>query len=326
MKMNHLGIRGSFLGLVLTLSLAAAFGQIPNPVLNVQDSPSDTAVQPLVLVQGGSTSSTLGVEVASQSTGTTNGNPLTTLGGIMQTGFGGLSLVQLGSSTSTGQGSPFFSMCAQQLISGSTTPQCWSWQVLGSGTVDILNVTRTNTIGNFTLQVPSGLNFAALGQLTIGSVPSSTTSLLSLPVTVVGGFTKSSAATAAAGPLQLFPGFLNYTSPASGSVEGALQIGMAVMGTPTMSNEFLLACYTTTAQLAAPCSTVTSPLLGVYLTTFADCPGTNCGTGGSSAVITPLDARRSSPRSERPGRLAHRSAAIPIIPATLSLQRRAPVR
>src|ERR1035441_6555767 len=106
MKMNHLGIRGSFLGLVLTLSLAAAFGQIPNPVLNVQDSPSDTAVQPLVLVQGGSTSSTLGVEVASQSTGTTNGNPLTTLGGIMQTGFGGLSLVQLGSWSSkpdTGQ-------------------------------------------------------------------------------------------------------------------------------------------------------------------------------------------------------------------------------
>lgn len=59
-----------------------------------------------------------------------------------------------------------------------------------------------------------------------------------------------------------------------------------MLGTPTSANQNLLACYTST-QTAAPCNDVTSPLLGVYLVTFAQCPGTNCGSGGSSAVITP---------------------------------------
>lgn len=81
---------------------------ISTPIVNVQDSPSDSATQPLVLVQGGQTATTLGVEITASTTTSPQTNPLTTLSTIMGNGsggFGGLSLVQLGN-TSTGVSSP----------------------------------------------------------------------------------------------------------------------------------------------------------------------------------------------------------------------------
>jgi hypothetical protein len=299
MGRHYANARSSFLILVLCMPLASVVGQssIPNPILNVQDSAGDGAAQPLVQVQGGSTASTLGVVVTSQATGAVyTGNIFTTISGITGTGFGGLSLAQLGTSTTTGVSSPFLSLCAQQVFSSTPTPECWSFQVLGGAspnTQDILQLSHTSPQTNLTLQVPNALNFAAGdsahgGQLTISGVPTiSNPDLSKYPITIVGGFTGDNlSSTANAAVLQLFPGFLNNPSPnmAATALEGALQIGMAVKGYSS-SNANLLACYTS-AQMAAPCTGVASPLLGVYLGTFAGCPS-NCSTGGSSPVITP---------------------------------------
>ncbi|MGA7219205.1 MAG: hypothetical protein WBX38_12860 [Candidatus Sulfotelmatobacter sp.] len=138
------------------------------------------------------------------------------------------------------------------------------------------------------MQVPGALNFAAGdgangGQLTIGSVPSSAVDLSAKPVTIVGGFTTSNVIgppSSKAGALQLFPGFLNSTTPNSNAtiLEGPLQIGMAVKGNQA---DGLLACYTTTAQTATACTDVKSALLGVYFTVG------NGSTHGSNGVITP---------------------------------------
>lgn len=136
---GHTNFRPCVLILVLTLTCASAFGQsaITTPILNVQDSANDTAALPLVQVQGGSTSSTLGTVITSQAKSTVySGNIFTTLAGIpnvIGSGYGGLSLAQLGalSDNSAGVSSPFLSLCAQQIVSGATTPACWSFQVQG---------------------------------------------------------------------------------------------------------------------------------------------------------------------------------------------------
>lgn len=151
----------------------------------------------MLKVQGGTTSSTLGVEVTSQSVSTqpASGN-LPPLGTFMGTGFGGLSLVQTGgyqTSGAVGQASPMLSMCAQQFLSSTSTGyECWNWQVLGSGSSDILNLSlkKLSSTTNITLQVPPALNIAAgdsttglPGQLTISSVPTGTTNLSQIPIT-----------------------------------------------------------------------------------------------------------------------------------------------
>lgn len=118
---GHVNLRKSFVILALGVSSVAARGQaapITTPLLNILDFGSDTGLEPLLLVQGGATSSTLGVEVTSQSTLTQTSN-LPPLNTIMGTGFGGLSLVQTGLANSTnGQDSPVFAMCAQQWSTG----------------------------------------------------------------------------------------------------------------------------------------------------------------------------------------------------------------
>jgi hypothetical protein len=275
--------------------LGVAHSQITTPVLNIQDSSGDSATLPLLQVQGGSTSSTRGIEVDGHATGTLGTAP--TFPYISSPGFGGLSLLQLDKvmGDTAGVASPFLSLCAQQVINSSTTPECWYFQVNGgngNNVPDVLILNRTSTQSNVTLQVPAALNFAAGdsmngGQLTVGSVPSSAASLLNKPVTIIGGFTSSTSGIA--GSLQLFPGFLNSTNTLlSGSTEGPLQIGMAVKGSDNVNNPNKLACYTSTAQTAGQCTSVTSPLLGVYFTTFACNPVTGqCSTGNSSAVITP---------------------------------------
>ena len=300
----------TLLAALVVLSSVSALGQAPitAPLFNVLDFSGDTGAFPLLEVQGGQTSSTLGIEVTSQSL-LTSPPALPPLNVIMPAGFGGLSLVQTGGLTNTsagaGQGSPVFSMCAQQVISTginttNTGYACWNWQVSGGGSTanapDVLNLTRTTQNGthNITLQVPDALNFVANdttlsgGQLTIGSAPTTAANVSTKLITVVGAGTSNSTTSAIAGPLQLFPGLLNNAAPSAdpGALEGALQIGMAVKGTPISAYINQLACYTGTAQTAAPCSDVTHPLLGVYLTTFG-CTGSTCSTGGSSAVITP---------------------------------------
>lgn len=80
------------------------------PLLNILDFSGDGTAAPLVLVQGGQTASTQGVEVTRQSTGllTTTLPPLNL---IMPQGFGGLSLVQTAAAVvGGGQSSPVFSL------------------------------------------------------------------------------------------------------------------------------------------------------------------------------------------------------------------------
>jgi len=124
--------RAWLLSLFFASCCPATVGQtISTPIVNVQDSASDSAAQPLVLVQGGQTATTLGVEVTASTTTSPQTNPLATLTSIMGNGsggFGGLSLVQLGN-TSTGVSSPPLALCAQQDISGTLTPECWYFQV-----------------------------------------------------------------------------------------------------------------------------------------------------------------------------------------------------
>ena len=292
MRKSAFKFHSSFLILVVTLTSATAIAQIaiPNPLLVLQDADGDTATLPLLGVYGGAHSSTLGVEIKGQ---TTTGAPGTAPSlSFINPGFGGLSLVQLGT-TSTGVSSPFLSLCAQQEISSVLTPECWSFQVSGgngNNVPDLFALTRTSNQPNVTFQLPYAINLVAGipttgGQMTIGAPPSSVADLSKIPITLVGGFTSSISASAIAAPLQLFPGFLKATPPTAGAQEGALQIGMAVFGAPTLANQYLLACYSAT-QTASPCAGATAPLLGVYLVSFAGCPA-NCGTGGSSAIIAP---------------------------------------
>jgi hypothetical protein len=161
----------------------------------------------------------------------------------------------------------------------------------------LLTRTPTNSTNNITLQVPDALNIAAgnqnhSGQLTIGALPSSDTDISGKYVTVVGGFTMSGNASAHANPLQLFPGWLQSpSSTPTNLLEGALQIGMTVLGTGSSSNYNLLACYNGTAQTATPCQNVTSPLaaplLGVYSPLGCPPAGSPCSTGGSAAIVAP---------------------------------------
>jgi hypothetical protein len=296
---NSINLPKSLLPLVLAASCALAHGQSPspiaNPLLTIMDVSTDTATLPLLEVAGGTGSSTQGIEVTSQTTGT--GGALGSLT-LQPAGYGGLTLLQTGAATSTGgQNSPMLSLCAQQLTgtgSGTSTPQCWNLQVLGGGNTtmtpnpqDVVQLTRTgsNATNNFTFEVPGAMNFAALGQLTVGSVPSSAVSLSLAPVTIVGGFTSNTTTGQfpIAGALQLFPGFLNPLLPAvpnpdARSLEGPLQIGMAVKGNGTQG---LLACYSATPGTGQACGSVTSPLLGVYFTVGSG------STMGSNGVITP---------------------------------------
>ena len=302
MERNCIGVRPSFLILVLTLTCVSAIAQtIPNPLLVLQDSASDGATLPLLSVQGGASSSTQGIQVTSLTTGT--GGGLTT---FQPAGYGGITLLQTGAATSTAvQGSPIFSMCGQQYTgSGTSTPACWNWQVTGTAGLnaqDILSLFRTtsNSTSNITFQVPDALNIAAGsftgttghgGQLTIGSLPSGDIDLSKKYVTLVGGFTSSSDTGAKANPLQIFPGWLSSPSTNAGALEGPLQIGMMVKGMGSSSNYNLLACYTS-AQTGTPCGNLsnplTAPLLGVYSPLGCPPVGSPCSTGGSAAIVAP---------------------------------------
>lgn len=73
----------------LLYPLVQTFGQATPPFLTVTDFASDSTTQPLVLVTGGQTSSTLGIEVTSQSRSTTS-SVLPPLSTIMPQGYGGL--------------------------------------------------------------------------------------------------------------------------------------------------------------------------------------------------------------------------------------------
>jgi hypothetical protein len=126
-------LRIAFPILAVGLISVSAFGQgtIPNPLLILQDSASDGATLPLFSLVGGSGSATQGIQVTSQTTG--SGGPLTI---FQPTGYGGVTLLQTGAATSSnGVDSPQFSTCAQQWTgSGTSTPQCWIFQVKGAVT------------------------------------------------------------------------------------------------------------------------------------------------------------------------------------------------
>lgn len=178
------------------------------------DFSSDTSIQPLLMVVGGDGSSTQGIEVTSQTTGTGGTLPSA---GLQPSGQGGITLLQTGAATSGssgGQNSPMLSLCAQQWTTGpGSNPQCWNFQVLGGGNSDgspnpqdIIQLTRTttNATNNTTFLVPSALNIASgsitsgtnhSGQMTIGAFPSNDNDISSAYVTIVGGFTTNTGST-----------------------------------------------------------------------------------------------------------------------------------
>jgi hypothetical protein len=115
-------------GLVLTNGSTAS----NNPFLWLQDASGDTGGVPLLEVTGGQDASTLGIQVTSQANST-----LSTIAPVWSTimppGYGGLSLLQTSTATTSGGvGSPTFAMCANQYGgTGSAGPACWWWQVQG---------------------------------------------------------------------------------------------------------------------------------------------------------------------------------------------------
>ncbi|HEY3972141.1 MAG TPA: hypothetical protein VGM18_04005 [Candidatus Sulfotelmatobacter sp.] len=283
-------------GLVLTNSTTSN-----NPFLWLVDSGSNTGLFPILEVSGGVTSQTFGIEVTSQATTATGTAP--TLSTIMGTGFGGLSLVQMGSAATNGPGvpSPAFAMCANQYGtggSGGQGPDCWYWQVQGGGASnpnppDTLQLTRlptTNTTANLTVLFPASINLAtaaftgipaSAGQITVGPMPYGGTNA-NVPATFTGASTSSTASGAAAGPAIIQPGQLTAATPNSTSTEGALELMQTYLGTNNSgSNYNLLACPdNTTAQGVVVCgtSTATAQVVGVY----------NNNPQQAGATITPI--------------------------------------
>lgn len=268
------------------------------PLLNILDFSGDSTAQPLVLVTGAQPSSTLGIEVTSQSV--TPAGTAPSLSGIMGSGFGGLSLVQLGGATSsTGQGSPFFSICGQQYGTagvGGQGPDCWSWQVLGgagSDPTDVLQLIRTTTTNktfNVTVLFPPSINLAtasnpspinSAGQMTVGPAPYSGPNA-NVPSTFTGAGTSDTTSAAVAGPITVEPGQLLATSPDAAALEGALQILQSYRGSNgTMcANCGRLACPSGTAQSVVLCTTTgqAENWVGVY----------NSIVGQVGGTITPL--------------------------------------
>lgn len=76
---SEIVLRGSVLALALLVSLEPALGQTPGtitaPILNILDFSGDTEAFPLLQVQGGTGSSTLGIEATSQSITSTGSLP-----------------------------------------------------------------------------------------------------------------------------------------------------------------------------------------------------------------------------------------------------------
>lgn len=281
-------------GLVLTNSNTAS----NNPFLWLQDSTGDSGVVPILEITGGQTASTLGVEVTSQANSTTgNAPPLST---IMPAGYGGLSLVQNSTATSsTGVSSPVFAMCGSQygdkVMPANPGPACWSWQILGgSGNdpADTLQLQVSNSQNNtniFTVLFPASVNLAtapytgtspSAGQITVGPAPYSGTNA-NVPATFTGAST-SSTSSAQAGPAIIQPGELTANNPASTSTEGQLELMQSYRGTNNSgTNYYLLACSdTSTPQGVVVCGTSTSAaqVVGVY----------NSNPQQAGATITPI--------------------------------------
>lgn len=288
---------------------------ISNPLLLLQDFSGDTGVVPLFELVGGLSAKTVGIEVTSQSGSTASVPP--NLGTIMGTGFGGLSLVQTnGAAMGAGASSPFLSMCAQQFDStNGTGAACWSWQVQGmsgSDPPDVLKLTRnnaTNPTQDITVLFPAMINLATAptgagiaGQITVGPAPISGPNA-NVPSTFTGAGTSDTTSSATAGPVTVEPGQLLGNGPASGAVEGALQILQSYLGSNGTMNANVgrLACPDATIptpipQTVKPCATTgqAENWVGVYNLI----PGQASMIGGSS--ITPLRYGRVPVQSASP--------------------------
>ncbi len=270
----------TLLAALVVLSSASALGQAPitAPLFNVLDFSGDTGAFPLLEVQGGQTSSTLGIEVTSQSTTTTTSN-LPNLGAIMGSGFGGMSLVQTSPANNTtgiGQGSPSFCISGNQWSGttgtmGSSVAAVWCLQVLGGSVSNLMDDTSDiivwsrpsgtgygNPTGNITMLWPGAINIASNGQMTVGPTPSGLNADASLNLSTFTG-QKNGYANAViaskAGPITIEPGQLTSTTTvASGSTEGALQIlqSYIAVGTTTAGR---LACPSGTPQSVTNCIT-----------------------------------------------------------------------
>ena len=260
----------------------------PYPLLSATDAlATSSSSSYLAVIQGQLSSDTnIPLEITNQA-GSTGGGAAPSL----TTPYGGIDIVQTTqASGGTNYSSPYLRMCAQE-ASGAV---CWSAQVLGgtgSSPPNILNWTTNQATGNFTMQVPSAMNFAAGdatngGQLTIGSTPATATDVTADLITITGADTNSNSTSAHAGPLQLFPGALNNSSPSgsASALEGLLEVGETVKGTGMIAAG-TLACYNSSStvnnasQTAEECEDITSPLLGVFASIG--------NTGGSYLVLTP---------------------------------------
>jgi len=247
----HVILRRGLLALVLFLPLDQAFGQTGTPpFLNILDFTNDGTASPLLMLQGGQTSSTVGAEITSQSTSSTTSS-LPNLGAIMGMGFGGLSLVQTSPATTngttgTGEASPFFCISGNQWNgtvppSGASVAAVWCLHVHGDSIAttkdipDIIEWTRPTGIGygnptsDLTMLWPGAINLAAAGQITVGpnvdTVAGNVANILSTFTGQKTTVTGTSLNPPMAGPVTVEPGQLtSLTAVPAGATEGALQI------------------------------------------------------------------------------------------------------
>jgi hypothetical protein len=279
-------------------SFVPAFGQSTPPFLNILDFASDSAASPLLLLQGGQTASTLGVEVTTQSTGSTTSN-LPNLGSIMGIGFGGLSLVQTSPAVNgAGQNSPFFCTSGNQWNTAgtpATVAAVWCLHVHGGnaitggtgGSPDVIEWTRPtgtgygNPTGDLTMLWPNAINLASNGQLTVGpNVDTFVGNVAGVPSTFTGQKTSVSSGTVAAGPITIEPGQLIASSVPAGSTEGPLQILQGYIAGSSTSVGRLACPSTGSAQTVTVCTTTGAAenWVGVF----------NSIAGAQGVTVTPL--------------------------------------
>lgn len=108
---------------------------LPAPMETLAEPSGGIGTQPLVLMAGAPSSSSLGLEITSQSTSSTTTLP--NLSAIMGTGFGGISLLQaspaaVNGSNGVGQGSPYFCISGNQWNVSASVAAVWCLQVVGN--------------------------------------------------------------------------------------------------------------------------------------------------------------------------------------------------
>jgi hypothetical protein len=235
------------------------------PLLSATDGTGLAAPKYLTAIQAMSSSGpdpNTPLQIINQSNSTGGATLPTPFG----SGMGGIDILQNAKAVSSNYPSPYFQMCAQQLLGMGTpvsAPGCWQLRVdAGSGAnpQDVIEWTRlatTNQTHNITMLWPAQINIASRGQITVGPEPLLTGASANTPSTFTGQTNLSTAAGLGAGFITIEPGQLQAGTGADGSIEGSLQILQGYIVSNVSVTDGRLACptgATGASQVVQPCT------------------------------------------------------------------------